>query len=162
MKNRLHLVISLFALTVCLLAQGWLFLRAFAAVSETISFQSYPLPYRATVVEIERRSTGRSGTYTPIIEVVTPDRGTFRFKSSRQSALNPFSVGESIAVVSRPFDRHSASFEIDHALHLWIEDVLLACLFPTAIIVSILWSWHRLPAVALTFSPFRSLRRTRP
>lgn len=162
MKNRLLGVVSLFGLTGFVLTQGRLCWRAFVAVGETVSLPSYPPPYRATVVAIERRSTGRSGTSAPVVEVVTPDRGTFRFKSSRPSAINLFSVGESVAVVSRPLDRHTEGFEIDHALHRWIADVLLALLFPTAIAVAFLWSWHRLPATALTLAPFRSLRRPRP
>ena len=116
-------VVFLFGLTGFPLTQGRLCWRAFVAVSETVSLPSYPLPNRATGVAIERRSTGRSGTSAPVGEVVTPDRGTFRFKSSRPSAINPFSVGESVAVVSRPLERHTVGFEINHALHRWIAGV---------------------------------------
>lgn len=146
---------------VFLFANGWLILRAIEAVWETVSFQSYPPPYQATVVAVERRSTGRSATYIPVVEVVRPDRGTFRFRSTRQSSINQFAVGQSVPVVFRPLDRSTEKFEIDNALHLWIKDVLIALLFPTVIAISFFWSWHRLPVAVLAFSPLRALRRKR-
>lgn len=161
MKNRLSLAISLICLLVFLFMNGWLILRAIEAIRETVSFQSYPPPYHATVVEIDRRSTGRSATYTHVVEVVRPGRGTFRFRSSRQSAINQFSVGESVELVCRDPGLKTEKFEIDNALHLWIKDVLIALLFPTVIAVAFLWPSH-LRSGALTFSPFRALRRKHP
>lgn len=163
MKRLLIPLLTLFFATQFLFVSGWLFWNAFESVREAISFQPYPLPYRATIVGFDSRKGVRSTTYAPIVEVVAPNRNTFRFKSSRSSLLNLMSVGDSVEVIAGPAEnilgRPTEKFEINNAFHLWVKDVLIALLIPAIAVASFFWSWLRTFWGAQIASPIRALRR---